>query len=101
MAEHLKEIGVKADSIIFEHKFLDDRRFRFDIFIWQDRDWPSGNTGIEIDGGMWSGGHRHTKAIEIDYEKLNLAQAEGVKVYRFTNRQVETGEAIAFLKKVR
>ena len=54
--------------------------------------------GIEIDGGMWTGGHTRGPGLEKDYEKQNLAQMNGYRILRFTNRQVQNGNAKEALK---
>lgn len=70
-----------------EHKFLPDRRFRFDV-AWIDR-----RVAAEIDGGVWTGG-RHTSPAGFlrDQEKLNLAGLGGWRVFRFTWKDVESGQ---------
>ena len=86
---HLAELGLVHE---FEYRFLPDRKFRFDVYV------PELRLGIEVDGGMW-GGHRRGAAIEQDNEKINLAQANGFMCLRFTNRQIESGEAKSFIAK--
>ena len=90
LATHLRELGVQ--DVQFEYQFLADRKFRFDLFSAEIR------MGFEACGGMWNGGHRHRSAIELDYEKANLAQLYGFRMLQFTNRQIESGEAKEFLK---
>jgi len=71
---------------VLEHKFLPDRRFRFDV-AWLDR-----KVAAEIDGAVWTGG-RHTSGAGFirDQEKLNLAGLAGWRVFRFTWKDVESG----------
>ena len=59
-----------------EHKFLKDRKFRFDF-----AHLPS-KIAIEINGGNWIGG-RHTNALALnkEYEKFNLAAMEGWRMF--------------------
>ncbi len=65
--------------------------WRFDLA------WPEQKIAVEVDGGQFMlGGGRHGGAG--DYEKINIAQAWGWRVYRFTNRMVENGHAIKFMK---
>lgn len=85
---HLKELG--WDSVL-EYTFC-ERRWRFDVYI------PDLRVGIELDGGMWSGGHARGSALEDEYEKSNSAQLKGFRILRFTNRQVLSGQALQFLK---
>ena len=76
-----------------EYKFLPDRRFRFDFC------WKKYYIACEVNGGVWTGG-RHTRGYgyQKDLEKLNLAQANGWKVFQFTPQQFKSGEAGEFLE---
>lgn len=92
---HLAELGFAP---VAEYSFLADlkgegvaRQFRFD---WADL---GARIAWECCGGAYTGGHRHGKAIELDYEKLNLAQLHGWRCLFFTNRQILTGEAKQFM----
>lgn len=87
---HLAELGYACEP---EHKFLTDRKFAFD---WADL---GHKIGYECDGGQWSGGHMRGLALEDQYCKDRLAQLHGWKILRFTNRQILTGEAKAWLLK--
>lgn len=89
LAIHLKELGIET---VPEFKFLTNRSYRFDLF------WMAQRVGFECDGGMYSGGHRHGEAIEIEHEKDRLAQLNGYRIFRFTNRQVLCGEAKEWIK---
>jgi len=75
-----------------EHKFMKLRRFRLD-FAWVDL-----MLGVEIEGGVWTGG-RHTRGAGYskDLEKYNLAAMHGWTVYRFTTQDVKKEIAIAFM----
>lgn len=66
-------------TIVAEHKFLENRRFRFDWAI------PDLKIGIEYEG-LFSGKSRHTtpKGFTGDCEKYNLAAMNGWKVLRYT-----------------
>ena len=113
---HLQELGIAEDEILFEHKlFVADfgkesiRNWRFDVYL------PELRLGIEIHGGQFSGGHRRgywgkneyarRKALgtqkhtpqEDEYDKLNHAQMNGIRVFQFSNEQVSTGRAKDFL----
>jgi hypothetical protein len=78
-----------------EYRFMKDRRFRFD---WA---WPGKLIAVEIQGGIWTRG-RHSRGYGQmgDYEKLNLAQALGWRVFYFTPVQLRKGEAQEFMKEV-
>jgi len=80
-----------------------EREFRFDKNgrKWRfDFAWEPIRVAIELEGGIWNNG-RHVRGIgfEKDCEKFNSAQAQGWKVFRFTSRMINTGEAVNFLKK--
>lgn len=67
-----------------EHKFLEDRKFRFDFAL------PDIKVGIEIEGGLYAKG-RHTSVIGYnkDCEKYNLATLNGWRVLRFTEKMLD------------
>ena len=90
LAVHLAELKI---ATLPEFTFSPLRRFRFDLANKMRQ------IGFEISGGEFSGGHRRGKAIRSDYEKLNLAQAFGWRVFTFTNQQVLTGEAQEFVRR--
>jgi len=71
-----------------EYKCVPGRRFRFDFAF------PAYMLAIEVNGGIYSGG-RHTRgaALEDEYEKLNLAQANGWHVLIFGPNAVQNGNA--------
>ena len=85
---HMRELGLRP---WFEHKFCEDRYFRFDVCDKELR------IAAEISGGNWSGGHRRGKAQEDEYDKLNTATMMGWRVFQWTNAQVSDGRAKAFL----
>jgi len=83
---HLKELGVATRP---EFRFCMERKFRFDLYSEELR------MGFEVNG-TFKGLHGPRWSAS-DLEKLNLAQMMGYRVMQFTNRQVETGQAKAFL----
>ncbi len=98
-AEATLEFQLKAANIWAgferEHRFLEDRRFRFDFAH------PVKQLAIEVDGGQYvPGGGRHNRraGFEKDIEKLNLATLAGWAVLRFTPRQVTSGEALEVIE---
>ena len=76
-----------------EFKAFPDRRFRFD-FCWEDH-----RLLVEVQGGVWmKGGHSSGTGINRDTEKANLAVLAGWRVLAFTGDQIESGQAIQWLK---
>jgi len=86
---HLKELGM---LVFYEIHIPEDSARRFDLAAWNER------LLFEISGGNWNGGHRRGAEQEKEYEKINTAQMMGWRVMQFTNRQVLTGQAKAFLE---
>jgi very-short-patch-repair endonuclease len=84
---------------VSEYRFHPTRLWRL------DRAWPDRHIAVEIDGGTWlttghgrSAGHAHPARMQRDNEKRNAARALGWRVFQFTARQVEYGEALEVLK---
>lgn len=70
-----------------EYRFHPVRKFRFDVA------WPDAMVAAEIDGGVWTGGRHTTGAGFIrDQEKTNLAALAGWRVFRFTWKDVDSGQ---------
>lgn len=68
-----------------EKYIIPDRKYRFD-FVHA----PS-KVAIEIQGGIWSrgkSGHKSGTGLERDYEKINLAQAHGWKVFLLSESMI-------------
>lgn len=88
---------LKAYKIPFtrEVHFAYPRRFRFD-FALHPAFSLAHKIAVEVDGGTYHGKSRHSfgKGYEKDCEKMNLAAAKGWTVFKFTTRQVTSGEAI-------
>jgi hypothetical protein len=69
------------------------RKFRVDYLFREQR------IVIERNGQIWKkGGHSSGKGLLRDYEKVNLLQLEGYRVFQFTPDQMLTAETIAILK---
>lgn len=83
---HLRELGVETRP---EFRFSLERKFRFDLYA------ESLRMGFEVNGHFQG---KHGAGWSSDAEKLNLAQMMGYRVMVFTNKQVERGEAKAFLQ---
>jgi hypothetical protein len=84
-------IGIICDTLhkedidyIREYKFIEDRRFRFDLAI------PKYNIAIEWEGAIWKQG-RHTrgKGYANDCKKYNLATMYGWKLLRYTTEDAK------------
>src|SRR5882762_9235013 len=84
---HLAELGIVT---VMEFRFCLARKFRFDLYA------ESLRMGFEVNGTF--GGLHGPRWGASDLEKLNLAQVLGYRVMQFTNKQVERGEAKAFLQ---
>ena len=75
--------------------FAPGRRYRADYC------WRAARVIVERNGGIWKkGGHSSGKGIMRDYEKSNLAQLLGWRLFSFTPQQLNSGEAVEFLKQV-
>lgn len=76
-----------------EHRFHEERRWRFDFA------WPSRRFAVECEGGIWVGG-RHTRGsgYQADLEKYNAAAIAGWLVLRFTKTQVQHGVALSMIQ---
>ena len=86
LAADLRAAGIPEP--VREHRFLEGRRFRFDLA------WPQEKLAVEVQGGTHSGG-RHTRGAgyERDREKMNLAQLSGWRVLEVTPEQIRSGKA--------
>ena len=66
-----------------EYKFHPTRKWRLDFYHAPTQ------TGIEIEGGTWSGGrHVRGKGYANDCEKYNAAAMQGIRVLRLTSEHV-------------
>ena len=75
--------------------FAPPRKFRADYLF------RSAKVIVEKNGAVWmKGGHSSGKGIMRDYEKSNLAQLLGWRLFSFTPQQLNSGEAVEFLKQV-
>jgi very-short-patch-repair endonuclease len=89
---HLRELGFTRE-LEFEFMFAPPRLWRSDIALHNEK------LLLEIDGGLYTGGHKRGKALEDDYEKQNVAQMLHYRILRFSNAQVLDGRAKEFLSK--
>jgi very-short-patch-repair endonuclease len=79
--------GVRGPELVPEFRFCQGRLFRFDFAS------PETKVGIELEGGIWTGG-RHTRGAgyESDCEKHRLASYNGWLLFRFTKSQITVPE---------
>lgn len=72
-----------------EYRFHPKRRWRFDFC------WPGLMLAAEVEGAIWASG-RHTRGsgYQADAEKYNSAVLLGWRVLRFTDRMIDSGDAI-------
>lgn len=81
----------KKIDFVAEHKFLKDRRFRFDLAV------PDRKIAIEYEGLNFSGGksrHLTLQGYTNDCNKYNLAILSGWNVFRFTAANYEEAAKI-------
>jgi hypothetical protein len=68
---------------------IPNRDYRFDYA------WPCAKVAVEQQGFR---DHSTRKGLQRDYDKLNLAQAAGWKVFQFTPKQLASVETIEWLR---
>ena len=62
-----------------EYRFSEERKFRLDFA------WPAEKVGVELEGGIFSGGrHGRGAGIQGDIEKNNHALLKGWRVLRYS-----------------
>lgn len=78
-----------------EYRFAPPRRWRFDFAF----DADCHRIGIEIHGGVWSGG-RHTRGagFTADCEKYSEAAVRKWRILHFTTEMVKSGAALKTLE---
>ena len=82
-------------QVVAEHKFHDTRKWRIDFAIIDLK------IGIEIEGGVWSGGaHTRGKGFIEDMEKYNAAVTFGWVILRFTPQDLNKITTFETIKKV-
>lgn len=99
--KRLPRINVGEESFLFQVKLLQlpepARNFRFHpVRKWEiDFAWPELRMGIEIQGGVWSGGkHGRGSGIVKDMEKHNALLDLRWRVWMYTPGEVTRGEAL-------
>jgi len=95
--EAMLELQIRADRLPIpeaEHKFHAGRNWRIDLA------WPTLRLGVEIEGGIWTGG-RHTRGsgFTADCEKYAELAIAGWRLIRVTPEHIRTGQALTWLKR--
>jgi len=62
---------------MFEHPFHPTRKWRFDLA------WIEEKLALEVQGGIWVGGHNRGAQLKKDYEKANAAAELGWRILYF------------------
>lgn len=72
-----------------EYQFHPTRKFRLDYA------WVDAKVGLEVDGGIWTGGaHGRGTGITRDQEKTNLAAGLGWRILRCTPSKLASDETL-------
>lgn len=88
LSDHLAELGILHRQ---EERFC-ERKWRLDFYLTEFR------IGIEIQGGIWTGGrHARGAGYQNDCDKANTATMMGIRLLRFTTEDVMKGRAKQFL----
>ena len=76
-----------------EYRFHPTRRFRLDFA------WPDYRLGLEVDGGVWTGGkHGRGTGIVKDQEKTNEAAALGWRILRVTPANLVSTQTVRWIR---
>jgi very-short-patch-repair endonuclease len=77
-----------------EYRFHPVRKFRLD-YAWVDH-----KLGLEVDGGIWTGGaHGRGTGITRDQEKTNLAAGLGWRILRCTPSKLMADETLGHIER--
>ena len=91
LAIHLAEKGIAFER---QYHFVPGRKFRADFALLEPR------ILIEVQGGVYNRrAHGSITGIVADNERGNFACLHNWKVFRFTPDQVNSGEAIEWIRK--
>ena len=86
-----KSQGIPAP--VPEHRFHDERKWRFDFA------WPDQKVYLECDGGIWiKGGHNRGAQMKKDWEKRNNASMLGWRGIWCEPKDVMTFSMIPIIK---
>lgn len=85
---------LKFPQFVREYPFHKTRKWRLDFFF------PDYKVGIEVQGGIHTGGHHVTgTGYEKDCDKLNEAQIAGIIMLYVTPKMIKTGEAVVYIER--
>jgi very-short-patch-repair endonuclease len=88
---HIKASGLPEPER--EVQFLPGRKFRAD-FCWKQH-----KVVAEVQGGTYQHmAHSTGAGLHRDYEKLDLANLAGYRMFFFDRSMIENGDAVEFLK---
>lgn len=87
LAAQLHDAGIHA--FVREHRFIEDRRFRFDFAF------PLARLAVEVDGAV----HRTKKRFHADREKGQLATLGHWRVLHVSPAEVRSGFALTLVQK--
>lgn len=86
--------GLPAPEVEVEG-LIEARKFRVDYLFRPER------IVIECNGQIWKkGGHSSGTGLLRDYEKLNMLQAAGYRVFQYTPDQLARGDCLPLLKAI-
>lgn len=64
-----------------------------------DYAWPAAKLGLEVEGGVWTGGkHGRGSGIVKDMEKANLLAVAGWRLLRVTPSQLVTPDTVGLVR---
>jgi hypothetical protein len=91
LLNRIERAGLPAPEL--ERQVVKGRRWKFDLA------YSAALVAAEVDGAVWTQG-RHTRGAGFisDCQKLNAANLDGWRVYRFTREMIESGEAVETLR---
>lgn len=90
----LRVAGLKVPQPELEFRFHASRKWRFDLA------WPDRRLAVEVEGGIWaSGRHNRAPGFIADCDKYNEAALLGWRVLRVTQAHIESGAAVAWIRR--
>lgn len=91
VAEYFAQCGVAEP--VFEHRFHDVRKWRFDVA------WPESKVALEVQGGIFvQGRHSRGAALLKEWEKLNTAACLGWRILYCQPKDLLTKQTVEIIK---